>query len=322
MKIGFSYSLKDPALDHTDDHAEYESRSTIDAITRVLAKRGEVVHLPCGPGIVEMVGREHLDWVFNIAEGWGGRDRESFVPAICAALDIPYTGSDAVALGITMDKALTKRALRDAGVATAEFIVYDGIPPCAPPFGFPAFVKPNCDGSSRGVDRDSLVHDMEGLKRKTAAILENHQGPALVEPYLDGRDFCVGILGNDRRILKTCEVLLGHVDGIPFFSREYKRCETDRLEMDPGVTPAILRRMERMALAAWDVIGCRDYARFDFRTDLAGKPYLLEVNALPGLSPVSGIFIHQAEMSGISFQKVIQSILERAEREAGERMHG
>ncbi len=319
MKIGFSYSLRDPALDHTDDHAEYESRATVDAIAHVLEERGGVVHLPCGTGIVESIARHRPDCVFNIAEGWGGRDRESFVPAICGALGIPYTGSDAVALGVTMDKALTKRVLRDAGIDTPKFVVYDRIPTNEPPFGFPAFVKPNCDGSSRGVHQDSLVNDMDELQRKIEALLRNHQKPVLVEPYLDGRDFCVGILGDDRRVLRTCEVLLGHVDGIPFFSREYKRGETDRLDMKPGVTPGLLRKMERMSLAAWDVIGCRDYARFDFRTNQVGMPYLLEANALPGLSPISGIFIRQAEASGISFGKVIEAILERVEREARKR---
>ena len=312
MRIGFTYSLKDPSLAGTDTHAEYETRETVESIARVLAEEGEVIMLPCDRNLISALAGERPDLVFNIAEGWGGRDRESFVPVLCNMLGIPCTGSDAVTLGLTMDKALTKRAVRDAGVRTADFILYHGIPREAPPFGFPAFVKPNCEGSSRGIRRDSLVRDMDALIWRVKGILEDYGQPVLAEPYLEGRDFCVGLLGNDPpELLRTCEVLLGHEEGIPFFSFEYKRRDTDRLDMEPDIPPAAINEMEESALAAWETLGCRDYARIDFRTDSRGVPYLLEVNALPGLSPVSGILVRQAEASGIPFDALIRRILAR-----------
>jgi len=327
MRIGFTYNLKNPVLSETDTHAEYETRETVDSISRVLAEEGEVIMLPFDRNLISALAGERPDLVFNIAEGWGGRDRESFVPVLCAALGIPYTGSDAVTLGLTMDKALTKRTVRDAGMRTADFVLYRGTPREAPPFGFPAFVKPNCDGSSRGIRRDSLVRDMDALIGRVRVILEEYGQPALVEPYLEGRDFCVGLLGrapqrvlctrsgprNDPpEILRTCEVLLGHEEGIPFFSFEYKRRDIDRLDMAPDIFPATILGMEETALAAWETLGCRDYTRIDFRTDSRGIPYLLEVNALPGLSPVSGIIVRQAEASGIPFDALIRRILARA----------
>jgi len=313
LKIGFAYNLKDPGTKETDIHAEYETPDTIEAISGELAAHGEVVHLPCDRDFLARISGAMPDVVFNIAEGWGVRDRESFVPVVSSMLGIPCTGSDAVTLGITMDKALTKHIVRDAGVRTADFELYRTIPETDPPFGYPAFVKPNCDGSSRGIFRHSLVDDYSSFVERVAVILDSYRQPALIEPYLGGRDFCVGLLGgNNPRVLVTCEVLLGHVEGIPFFSFEYKRHDTDRLDLSPALEPSCIREMEDMAVTSWNTLGCRDYARIDFRTDNAGIPYLLEVNSLPGLSPVSGIFVRQAEASGILFSSLISAILDRA----------
>jgi D-alanine-D-alanine ligase len=273
---------------------------------------GSVVHLPCDTTFIGRIMEPRLDFVFNIAEGWGGRDRESFVPIVCRMLGIPCTGSDAITLGITMDKALTKHICSHAGVHTAPSIVYRTVPDSPPPFGFPAFVKPNCDGSSRGITRESLATDLETLAARVSVILREYRQAALVEPYLDGRDFCVGLLGNDPpELLRPCEVLLGHEDGIPFFSHEYKRYDIDRLDFAPDINPAAIDEMVSAARKSYAVLGCLDYARFDFRTDRDGIPYLLEVNALPGLSPRSGIFVRQAASSGIGYEKLILRVAER-----------
>ncbi|MCE5250005.1 hypothetical protein LLG96_07275 [bacterium] len=312
MKIGFSYNIKDSSTKGTDAHAEYETPETIEAIREVLRRSGDVVLLPCDRHFPARILAETPDIVFNIAEGYGGRDRESYVPVMCEMLGIPYTGSDGTTLGLTMDKALTKRLARDAGIRTTDFIVYNDPPVEPPPFGFPVFVKPLMDGSSRGISRESLVIDMESLVLRVGVINTEYGQPALVEPYLDGRDYCVGLLGNNPpEILPICEVLLGHEDSIPFFSFEYKRRDTDRLDFTPQTPGSMLHEMEIMARTIWDILGCRDYARMDFRTCPDGKPYLLEVNALPGLSPVSGIFVRQAAETSISFKALIEKIMER-----------
>ncbi len=313
MKVGFAFNLKDPAAKGCDLHAEYETPETVDAISSVLRSYGEVVMLPCDHTLLDRIKRDRPDLVFNIAEGWGNRDRESFVPVLCSMLNIPCTGSDAVTLGITMDKALTKRVVRDAGIRTAEFLLCDEIPALEPAFGFPVFVKPNCDGTSRGICRHSLAYNTDALRERVRVVLEEYRQPAIVEPYLDGRDFCVGIIGSGPpMLLNTCEIMLGHEEGIPFFSYEYKRRDTDILDLSPRIDGTVLREMEEMALSAWNVLGCRDYSRIDFRTDSAGNPYLLEINALPGLSPVSGIFVQQALASGLNFEAALGRILERA----------
>ena len=159
VRIGFAYNRKDPSTHGTDDHAEYETPETIEAIEEVLSSLGTVVPYECIPGIVQKISSDPPDIMFNIAEGWGGRDRESYIPALCQVLSIPYTGSDATALGVTMDKALTKTCARDAGIRTADYVFYDSAPLTAPPFDFPAFVKPLWDGSSRGIDRHSIARE-------------------------------------------------------------------------------------------------------------------------------------------------------------------
>ena len=315
MKIGFSYNLKDPSKKGTDAHAEYETPETIDAIAEVLSLWGEVVHLPCDEQFPGRILDERPELVFNIAEGWGGRDRESYTPVMCSMLVIPYTGSDATTLGITMDKVLTKRIARDAGVRTTDFMLCHKPPDAEPPFGFPAFVKPEYDGSSRGISSHSLISNMDQLIERIRVIINDYHQPALVEPYLKGRDFCVGLLGNNPpQVLPICEVLLGHEKGIPFFSFEYKRLDTDRLDFTPALSGGVLDEMENMSLTLWNVLGCRDYSRIDFRTDAESVPYLMEVNALPGLSPVSGIFVRQAIAAGISFDVLIKKIMERIMR--------
>ncbi len=310
MKIGFAYNRKPDTCDD-DRFAEYETDETITSVETVLAEFATVYHYPCDNTVAGRLAAEMPDIVFNIAEGWGaGRDRESFVPAICGSLGIPYTGSDATALGITMDKVLTKCLAKSAGVTVCEHLILDAVPTEMPSFGFPAFLKPLCEGSSMGIFGDSLVREMSSYRKKADSLLMTYNQPVLVEPYLDGRDFCVGILGQSK-VLKTCEVCLGHVDDIPFFSHEYKRLDRDRLDFSPNVAECVIEEMEQAALTLWSVLNLRDYTRFDFRTDSEGQPFLLEINALPGLSPVSGIFVRQSEASGYLYSDVIKKILER-----------
>lgn len=319
MRIGFAYNLKNPAVAGTDAHAEYETPETVEAIAAVLGTLGEVVRLNCVPGFLDRIIVSRPDLVFTVAEGWGGRDRESLVPAACRLLGIPCTGSDAVALGITMDKALTKRVLRDAGLRTPPFMLCNAVPDIPPSFDFPVFVKPNADGTSRGITVHSRVNSFSELRRSVETVIRQYGQSALVEPYLSGRDFCVGLIGgNDPETLPVCEILLGHEDGIPFFSYEYKRHDTDRLAIPPELPSEAITDMMQSARAAWDVLGIRDYCRIDFRTDSAGVPYLLEVNALPGLSPVSGILVRQAAAAGIAFDDLIRRITARALGEASE----
>ncbi len=313
MTIGFAYNIKDHSTGKSDLHAEYETQETIDAISDALSRHGTVIHLPCDKTFLAKIIASKPDVVFNIAEGWGGRDRESFVPVVCTMLGIPYSGSDAVALGITMDKALTKQMILQAGIRSTPFTLYSSPPDTPPSFGFTAFIKPNCDGSSRGIISSSHVNDFASLIRQTEYLLSHYSGPVIAEPYLDGSDYCVALIGNNPpHTLPTCEVLLGHVDDIPFFSWEYKQCDTDRLDMSPAIDRNVITEMEEMSHIAWNVLGLRDYARIDFRTDDSGVPHMLEINALPGLSPVSGIFIQQAKAAGMAFDEIIDTIFSRA----------
>ena len=317
-RIGFCYNVK--TTHQGDNDAEFETPETIEVIERVLKTQGKVMRLPCDPQLPQRIIYEKPDIVFNIAEGYkASRNRESFAPALFELLGIPYTGSDATSLGITQDKALAKLIARSLEIPTQPFHVINSTAEIShlkpnPPFPFPLFIKPNWEGTSRGITKASLVVDMKEFTSETQRLIKTYCQPVIVEPYMEGREFTVGILedSGSLRVLPTAEVILGHREGIPFFSYEYKELDHDRLAIPANIGKQLEDELCSMSILLFNELRLRGYSRIDWRTDKTGKPFFLEINALPGLSPVSGIFTRQAEAAGISFRDLILNILDSA----------
>jgi D-alanine-D-alanine ligase len=256
-----------------------------------------------------------VDLVFNIAEGAGGRNREAAVPALCELMGIPYTGSDAATLSIALDKALSKRVLRQHGILTPEFQEMEtGRERLSPRLKFPLIVKPNQEGSSKGVSSQaSVVDDEEGLRAVVRDCIERYRQPALVEDYIAGREFTVGLLGDKRpRVLPPMEILFRDKSNLrPVYDYQIKQ-EWEKhvyYECPAKLTPAELKGIERVTRETFTALDCRDVARVDLRMDARGDIYVLEVNPLPGLTPNYSDLCLIATAANIDYRSLIGQIL-------------
>jgi D-alanine-D-alanine ligase len=239
------------------------------------------------------------------------------VPALLEMLDIPYTGSDPLTLAATLDKDCAKRLVSADGVATPEWITFDGDWAASrrqlARLRFPVFVKPAYEGSSKGILVDSVVHDMSELERSLARLHEAYAQPVLVEEFIDGDELTVGIVGNrPPQVIGIMRVLPRASTPGPFvYSLEVKRDWQRRVryECPARLSPSDTQSVESDALACWRALGCRDVARIDFRLR-DGVPYFLEANPLPGLAPTSGDLVLLARGAGIDYCELIARILQ------------
>lgn len=320
LTIGFSYSLKDPALRAAtgleDEDAEFEDPETIDAITQALERLdARVVPLPYRREVIDDLRVHAFDIVFNIAEGIGTRNREAYIPALLEMLGIPYTGSDPLTLGLTHDKALCKTVVQTAGIHTPPFDLVtspEDLDRIA--LTYPLFVKPNHEGSSKGIRAHSKVRNRTELYERVVWALERYRQPVLVEEFIEGPEFSVGVLGNrPMAALPVVELAFGDGGGEDrFYAFERKRLHQKELLHPPRIPGRLAEELQRMAVTACRAVGCRDYARADFRVDRKGRAYFLEINALPGLSPAYSIYTFQAEAAGMTHAQMIHRILSLA----------
>ena len=322
MKIGITYDLRSEylAMGFTpDETAEFDRDETIIAIEKTLGELGhETDRIGNGRKLTErLVQGDRWDLVFNIAEGLSGIGREAQVPAILDLYGIPYTFSDPLVMSLTLHKAMTKRIIRDADLPTADFYTVnrpeevDFIP-----FDPPYFIKPVAEGTGKGISADSVILDRGALQKACQALLLSYRQPVLVEPYLSGREFTVGIIGtgDEAQILGTIEVhLLPEAEpGVySYFNKErfeeLVRYRLIRPEEDPTVLDA-----EALCLAAWRVLGCRDGGRMDIRCDAHNRPMFMEVNPLAGLHPEHSDLPIICMHAGISYKTLIQRIVQSA----------
>lgn len=292
MNIGFTYDLRDDYLRQgfsPEETAEFDSQATIDAVSGTLEALGHNVEkIGNITGLVKNLARgKTWDLVFNICEGARGSLRESQVPALLDAYNIPYTFSEALVLGICLNKGLTKQILNQSGLPTARFAVVrkeEDLGTVSLPF--PIFAKPVAEGTGRGIDAFSRIDDMKTLYERCRRLLAVYRQPVLLEEYLPGRELTVGILGTagKARVAGVLEVTLreGAETGV-YSYRNKEECEKlvhYSLADDP---PA--RRAAAIALEAWRALECRDGGRVDIRVSADGTPCILELNPLAGLHP-------------------------------------
>lgn len=317
MRIALVYDLRDDyrALGFSEEAvAEFDSIDTIDALAGALEALGcEPVRVGRGQALAaHLVEGERYDLVFSIAEGVAGRSREAQVPALCELFGQPYLFSDPLTLAASLDKAMAKRLVRDAGVPTPAFAVAEhSAAEVADWDHFPAFVKPLAEGTGKGCEAGSLVNGAVELEAAVTRVIERYRQPALVERFLSGREFTVGVVGNgaDARVLGVCEILLKPQAEAHIYSLHNKEfCED--LVTYARVGDAEARLAGARALDAYRALQCRDAARIDFRSDETGKPHFLEANPIAGLHPSHSDLPILASQNGIAFEALIGMILD------------
>ena len=319
MNVGLTYDLRDDYLSkgYSPEHvAEFDSVETIDAIEAALVSLGSRCDRIGGiqPLTERLVRGERWDLVFNIAEGLNGIARESQVPALLEAYGIPYTFSDPIVLGLTMHKGLSKHAVRSMGIATADFAVVESAADIeAVRLPFPLFVKPVAEGSSKGISASSKIHTEEDLQRQCRDLLDRFQQPVLVEPFLSGREFTVGMIGTGREAASVgvLEILLNaNADREIYTYGNKSDYETRvRYELVQGLLAA---QAGALALRVWRRLGCRDAGRIDLRCDADGRLQFLEVNPLAGLNPKHSDLPILCSLAGIPYRDLIRMIYESA----------
>jgi D-alanine-D-alanine ligase len=335
-----------------DEYAEWDTEETIAAVERALSACGQVIRLEANEDFPERLRKERPDLVFNIAEGLRGVNREGHVPAICEFFGIPYSGSDPFSLSLCLDKARTKDWLSYHGVRTAPFVLLrdatdlesflggtrsrngGGVLSSAlGPRSSGLFAKPVHEGSSKGITEKNFCRTPKELRAQVLFLLERYQQPVLVEAYLPGAEFTCAILGNGEtaRVLPIVGINFAALpDGaVPVYGFEAKwlwdRPENplDMFECPARIDEALASEIERVALRAYHVLGCRDWSRIDVRLDAAGEPNVVEVNPLPGILPnpeENSCFPKAARVAGLSYDDLIQSCLRAAAEREGVRL--
>ncbi|MFZ0452089.1 MAG: hypothetical protein WAL98_22880 [Desulfatiglandaceae bacterium] len=329
IKIGLTYDLRSEYLNQGYselDTAEFDREDTVAAIEEALSSLGHVTERIGNAKqlVAALAAGRRWDLVFNIAEGLHGIGREAQVPALLDLYRIPYTFSDPLIMSLTLHKGMTKRVIRDAGIPTSDFVVVaecleDTAAVAFPP---PFFIKPVAEGTGKGVTPASIIRDRTRLPSACSRLIEAFRQPVLIEPYLPGREFTVGIVGTGSlaMALGTIEVHLRESAEAGVYSYLNKAQYVDRVSYEllwPGDDP-VVAEAERIALAAWRVLGCRDAGRIDLRCDPGGQPLFMEVNPLAGIHPVHSDLPIICNHLGVPYVKLIERIVASAALRIGE----
>lgn len=297
--------------------AEFDSESTAIAIEdaiRSLGHRVERIGHARALCAALAAGRR-WDLVFNITEGVEGRSREAQTPAILETYGIPYTFSDPLTCAVTLDKAVAKRLIQSAGIPTPAFaVVSDRADLGGIHLPFPLFAKPVAEGTGKGVTARSRINSKAELDAIGAELLDRHSQPVLIEEFLPGREFTVGVLGtgSDARVLGTLEIEVLDERHAGVYSYESKEeCET-QVRYSPAPRGTLRTRIEDLALSTHRVLECRDAGRIDIRLDRNGDPSFMELNPIPGLHPTHSDLPMIATQEGMSYRDLIGSIITSA----------
>ncbi|MDX1416841.1 MAG: hypothetical protein R3293_21745 [Candidatus Promineifilaceae bacterium] len=323
--------------DHWDD---LDSEETIAALTAALQSRGhKVTFLEGDKTLFENVKALKPDICFNIAEGHFGDAREAQVPAMLEMLGIPYTGSNILTLALSLDKPMTKRVLAYHELPTPPFQVLERLnESLEPQMEFPLFVKPSREGTGMGISAESIVHNEQQLFKQLRRLFDRYDQPVLAERFIEGREITVGVVGNltspvawrlpededAPRISRGLHFLPPLEIDMSRYPAEEAGIYTSRIKTElvhefhylcpAPLTPEQVADLNWLTAATFRVTGCSDVARVDFRLDAAdnNKPYILEINPLPGLNPEYSDLCIEARAAGWTYEELVNRILDEA----------
>jgi D-alanine--D-alanine ligase len=325
LRVGLAFNMKRIDSQTGDDReAEYDAPETIQAIIAAIESHGHTtVPIEATADFPRTLMTSNVDVVFNIAEGMVGRSREGQVPSLCELLGVPYTGSDPATLSICLDKGLCKRLLSDVDTPAYQVLVTGREK--LRPFRYPVIVKPNQEGTSKGITKKNVCDDERCLRERARELIERYGQPALVEEYITGRELTVGLLGERRpRVLPPMEVVFLTQAERPVYDYDCKQNWPDhvRYECPANLTKDELRAVERTCRSTFMALGCRDVARVDLRLTRDGRVYVIEVNPLPGLTPDYSDLCLIANGAKIDYRTLIGEILSGAIKRWQSRQRG
>lgn len=327
MRIGLTYDLRSEYLQEgysDEETAEFDRPDTIDALESALLELGhEVDRVGRGKSLVQRLAMgDRWDLVFNICEGMHGMAREGQVPAILDLYEIPYTFADPLVMSVCLHKQQTKTLVAAVAVPTPSSHLVTQINDLRSlGLSFPVFAKPLAQGTSKGVAADSRVDSIEELRSLCQRLLVRFEEPVLVEEYLPGREFTVGILGTGdaARVLGTLEIIMrAGADSDVYSYRNKEECESlveYRLVRPTGDHQ--VSEAESLALLVWRTLGARDAGRIDLRCDSSGRPQFIEANPLAGLHPTHSDLPMLATALGIPYRELIAEIVASASDRIG-----
>ncbi|HET7600666.1 MAG TPA: hypothetical protein VFK09_10250 [Gemmatimonadales bacterium] len=317
-----------PDLPQPDLYIEWDDPTTIDAVANALSLVGEVLRLEANQDFPQRLLDYRPDFVFNIAEGLFGPNRESHVPAVCEFLGVPYHASDPLTLALCLHKGRAKEVMQQYGVPTAPFrLARAAADARSTRLPFPLFVKPAFEGSGKGVNVKSVCHNRGELVAQVDYLLCTYREPVLMETYLPGPEFTVAILGNGDEA--RCLPIVGmRFDSLPagappIYGYEAKWVwDTPARPLDIFECPAripepLAEQVREAALGAYQALDCRDWCRVDLRCDAAGRPMVVELNPLPGILPDprdNSCFPKAAAAAGMSYDELICTVADIAWR--------
>ncbi|MCC7452475.1 MAG: hypothetical protein IT324_34055 [Anaerolineae bacterium] len=303
-----------------DAWADLDSEHTIDAIAAALREGGHrATFLEANVDLMDKLREVKPDICFNIAEGHYGDSREAQIPALLELLRIPYTGSRVMTQAISLDKTMTKRIWRSFGLRTAPFQSFESVDdPLDPELTSPLFVKPSREGTGIGVTAQSIARNEAELRERVDYVIRTYEQPALVERFLSGRELTVGVIGNPPHqfvfppIEVRTDLVAPEENGL--YTHHVKAHIDDAMSYlnIPELEPEFLAEVQQLALDAHNTLGALDVSRTDIRCDEAGKPYLLEINTLPGLSPGFSDLAIGADVVNMGYMWLINTILNLA----------
>ena len=326
LRIGLVYDVfgdrPAPPGAPSDWDAEFEPEATVFALEAAVRRLGhEPVRLGSPEALLARMadGPLVLDAALSIAESYGSRNREAHAPVLLELAGVPTLGSDALTLSVSLDKHLTKIAAQHAGLLTPAWAVVETPDDLADRPPFPVFVKPRYEGTAKGIAPSSRCDDDEALRAEVGRQLTLYRQDVLVEAFVEGAEFTVGVVGHDPP--EALPVLQRAVEartgiGLHALERHEDPARPFGYRAPVPIEPALEFALQRAALAAHDALGCRDFSRADFRVSADGRAWFLETNPLPTFAP-DGTFAILAELAGQDYDAFLADVLARALRRVG-----
>lgn len=316
MHVGLLYTPADVAKKRDssiDPHGSEQMDLTVKAIEKALMDNGhEVTRIPATLDLLnDIKAIEGMEIIFNACTGITNKMQQANVVGMLELMEVPFVGSSLSTHILGLHKHISKRLFQSVGVPTANFqVFYTGKEPVDPSLKYPLIIKPEHEGSSLGITEDSVVHDEDALRKGLKKVFQLFSQPALVEEFITGREFTVGVLGNDDpEVLPIQEIIYDTTDGKGFMTVDIKARDAVGVKCPADLDEAVAARIKDYAAKAYKALGCDEYARIDVRLDAEGTPYFLEINTLPGMQPEYSDFPRVAKAAGYTYESLIQKMV-------------